>query len=183
PTTSIAKLATFNLRKAASAQETARARLSAVAVAIWISTLSACPRWFLIEPQATLAPVKARKSHQIAAKAGAFDGSNNVRFGPIADIRQCKRHVRFLAFGWGTHVFNQRGALSQTHASCANHSCSVRQKGQCERLKNTGVARKRARLASYPVEISRPVFGQRIITVPIVALFGQCPPSEVPAPS
>jgi len=35
---------------------------------------------------------------------------------------------------------------------------------------NTGVAPKRAGSASYPVEISRPVFGQRIITVPIVTL-------------
>ena len=114
-------------------------------------------------------------------KADMCGAQAHVCFGPIADIRQCKRHVRFLAFGWGTHVFNQRGALSQTHASCANHSCSVRQKGQCERLKNTGVARKRARSASYPVEISRPVFGQRIITVPIVALFGECTRSEVAA--
>src|SRR5262249_3142115 len=66
-----------------------------VAVAIWISILSACPRWFLIEPQATPAPVKARKSHQIAAKAGAFDGSSNVRFGSKADMCSAKRHVRF----------------------------------------------------------------------------------------
>src|SRR5262249_1894411 len=67
-------------------------RLSAVAVAIWVS---ACPRWFLIEPQATQAPVKACKSHQIATKAGAFDGSNNVRFGSKGDMCAAKGHVCF----------------------------------------------------------------------------------------
>jgi hypothetical protein len=34
----------------------------------------------------------------------------------------------------------RHGSASHTHASLANHSCSIRQKGQCTRAKNTGVA-------------------------------------------
>ncbi len=56
---------------------------------------------------------------------------------------------------------------SQTHASLANHSCITWQSGQCVWLKNTGVERKIAGAANLPVEIARPVFGQRIIIMPI----------------
>jgi len=64
------------------------------------------------------------------------------------------------------------GSASHTHACCANHSCSVRQIGQYERAKNTGMELKRSGSASYPVAISRPVSGHRIMTVPILASCG-----------
>jgi hypothetical protein len=56
---------------------------------------------------------------------------------------------------------------SQTHASLANHSWVVRQKGQYASLKNTGLLRNVSRSAWIPVAISRFVFGQRIINTPI----------------
>src|SRR5215471_4588907 len=69
------------------------------------------------------------------------------------------RALRALSVAFGSH----------THASLANHSCSVRQIGQYERAKNTGVELKRSGSASYPVGMSRPVSGHRIMTVPIGA--------------
>jgi hypothetical protein len=80
--------------------------------------------------------------------------------------------VRGAASGIRRTKTHSASALSRTQASLANHSCSVRQNGQCERPKNTGMARKRAGSASYPVGISRPVFGHLIMTVAIVASRG-----------
>src|SRR5262249_12908912 len=59
-------------------------------------------------------------------------------------------------------------ADSFTHASLANHWCSLRQCGQNVWAKKTGEHSKRGRSTSIPVETSRPVAGQRIITIPIV---------------
>ena len=56
---------------------------------------------------------------------------------------------------------------SQTHASRANHSWVVRQSGQYVRLKNTGEKRKTAGSTYFSVEIACPVFGQRIMSLPI----------------
>jgi hypothetical protein len=59
-------------------------------------------------------------------------------------------------------------ACSYTQASLANHSCSVLQIEQYERLKNTGMLRNRAGVTSYWVWIPRPVSGHRIINTPIL---------------
>ncbi len=62
-----------------------------------------------------------------------------------------------------------------TQASAANHSCSVRQIGQNERAKNTGVRRKRSGSELYPVRMLRPVSGQRITTAPMLTSVRQAP--------
>jgi hypothetical protein len=59
-----------------------------------------------------------------------------------------------------------RGASTQ--ASLANHSCSVRQIGQYEREKNTGMELNRAGSISYCVHMLCPVSGHRIISIPIL---------------
>src|SRR3974377_1873491 len=59
-------------------------------------------------------------------------------------------------------VVPSQPAVSQTHASLANHSYVSRQSGQ-----NTGVERKIADVMCLPVEIARPVFGHRIIIMPM----------------
>jgi len=59
-------------------------------------------------------------------------------------------------------------ACPSTHASPANHSCSVRQIGQYERPKNTGMVRNCSGATAYWVWTLPPVSGQRIITTPIL---------------
>jgi hypothetical protein len=59
------------------------------------------------------------------------------------------------------------GSASLTQASLANHSCTVRQIGQCTRPKNTGVALKFLRSVTMPVRMLDPVFGHLTMTGPI----------------
>src|SRR5260370_41710173 len=60
-----------------------------------------------------------------------------------------------------------RGSASHTHASFANHSCSVRQIGQWTRAKKTGIDSKLLRSVTKPVGMSRPVCGHLTMTAPI----------------
>ena len=59
----------------------------------------------------------------------------------------------------------------QTHALVANHSCEVRQRGQNERLKKTGMEWNLPRSIYMPVDIGFPVLGQRIMSSPITRLL------------
>ena len=64
-------------------------------------------------------------------------------------------------------LLRARGSASHTHASFANHSCSVRQIGQWTRAKNTGIDSKLLRSVTRPVGMSRPVCGHLTMTAPI----------------
>jgi hypothetical protein len=68
--------------------------------------------------------------HREGVASGVAQASVDVVVRPSSTASKAPRH--------------STSALSRTHASWANHSCSVRQKGQCERPKNTGMAPKRA---------------------------------------
>src|SRR5262249_898648 len=67
-----------------------------------------------------------------------------------------------------------RGSASHTQASLANHSCSLRQMGQCTREKKPGVASKLLRSVVKPVGMSRPVCGHLTMTAPIGLSPGFC---------
>ena len=101
-----------------------------------------------------------------------MDGSEaRSRGGGSNERRQDKRdwekilHIveRYATSGSGAH---SKPAVS-TRASLANHSCMMRQSGQRVRLKNTAVERKAAGSTYLSVEIACPVFGQRIIIMPM----------------
>ena len=72
------------------------------------------------------------------------------------------------AYGHGLQFKSQFARpQSQTHAWPANHSWDVRQCGQYDLLKNTGMARNCERSKRMPVEVALPVAGQRIMTSPM----------------
>ena len=58
-------------------------------------------------------------------------------------------------------------AISQTNAFPANHSCCTRQCAQWVLLKNTEIVRNALYSMYLPVEVARPVAGQRIISMSI----------------
>ena len=77
--------------------------------------------------------------------------------------RSCSQNIIKRIAGLGS----ARPALSHTHASLANHSCSRPQTGHCTREKNTGARWNSAVSISMPVGIARPVCGHRIMITPI----------------
>jgi hypothetical protein len=83
--------------------------------------------------------------------ASRFRDENHV------DAPQCCR----------SYLVSSQASDSQTHASLANHSWIVSQSGQTVCPKNTGLERNAAASTCKPVEIARPLSGQRIIRKPI----------------